>query len=56
MSDSFVNWDEAVAELGEHTAERLAKQTQHRDWQGRPCWERGRFEDLLGLLDMGEPL
>jgi hypothetical protein len=52
----LVTWEEAVAEVGEDTAQRLAQRTQHRDLQGQPCWERGQFEDLLGQVDRGELL
>jgi hypothetical protein len=57
VSDTdWVSWEQAVEELGEDLARRLAAHTEHRDLSGWPCWERSRLEDLAeldrqGLLD-----
>jgi hypothetical protein len=51
--DDIVSWEEAVEELGEDMAGRLAAYTDHLDLEGRPCWDRDRFVELLEMLRLG---
>jgi hypothetical protein len=51
----LVGWEEAVAQLGEDLARRLARHTEHRDWSGCPCWDRDRYEALVAEVDTGDP-
>jgi hypothetical protein len=48
-----ISWVQALAEVGESTARRLARHTAHVGLDGMPAWDRERWRDLLEMDRQG---